>query len=90
MPGLRARVDAELAWLAEAWPDHLPRAVIHADLFPDNVLMRGDEIGGIIDFYFACRDVRAWDLAVMHAAWCFDSGRPALFDDARRSVDRGL
>ena len=47
--------------------------MIHADLFPDNVLMRGDSVGGIIDFYFACTDVRAWDVAVTHAAWCFEA-----------------
>jgi homoserine kinase type II len=42
-------------------------------LFPDNVLMRGDEVAGLIDFYFACTDLRAYDLAVMHTAWCFDA-----------------
>ena len=71
--GLRQRVADELAWLDLHWPHHLPRSVIHADLFPDNVLMRGAEVGGIIDFYFACSEVRAWDLAVAHAAWSFDA-----------------
>jgi homoserine kinase type II len=72
-PGLRARVKAELAWLDAAWPHDLPHAVVHADLFPDNVLMRGDDIGGLIDFYFACTEVRAWDVAVTHAAWSFEA-----------------
>ncbi|WP_420137285.1 homoserine kinase [Sphingomonas sp.] len=72
-PGLRARVMNELDWLDQAWPRHLPKSVIHADLFPDNVLMRGNSVSGIIDFYFACRDVRAWDVAVTHAAWCFEN-----------------
>lgn len=71
-PGLQARVAAELAWLDTHWPATLPRAIVHADLFPDNVLMRGDAVGGIIDFYFACTEVRAWDVAVTHAAWSFD------------------
>lgn len=72
-PGLGARVFQELEFLATAWPDRLPRAVIHADLFPDNVLMLGDEVTGLIDFYFACTEIRAWDLAVTHTAWCFEN-----------------
>ncbi|WP_116090016.1 homoserine kinase [Sphingomonas crusticola] len=72
-PGLGGRVAAELEWLDGAWPAHLPHSVIHADLFPDNVLMRGDAVTGMIDFYFACSDVRAWDVAVTHSAWCFEA-----------------
>jgi len=52
---------------------HLPQANIHADLFPDNVLMLGDKVTGMIDFYFACTGTMALDLAVTHAAWCFDN-----------------
>ncbi len=72
-PGLKIRVAEECAFLRANWPNALPRAVIHADLFPDNVLIRGDAVSGLIDFYFACTDVRAWDLAVTHTAWCFDN-----------------
>ena len=50
----------------------LPQAQIHADLFPDNVLMRGDQVTGMIDFYFACTGAMALDLATTHAAWSFD------------------
>ncbi len=75
--GLAARVRSELDHLADIWPHDLPRSVIHADLFPDNVLMRGDDVTGLIDFYFSCTDIRAYDLAVMHGAWCFDpTGAP--------------
>jgi len=73
-PGLPALVNDELAWLAANWPEGLPRSVIHADLFPDNVLMMGNEVSGLIDFYFACTDITIYDLAVTHAAWCFDAG----------------
>ncbi|OYW45549.1 MAG: homoserine kinase [Sphingomonadales bacterium 32-68-7] len=64
-------VERELTFLTRHWPHGLPRSVIHADLFPDNVLLLGDEVRGLIDFYFACTDVTAYDLAVTHAAWCF-------------------
>ena len=70
--GLGKRVAEELAFMDANWPADLPRAVIHADLFPDNVLMHGDEVTGLIDFYFSCTDVRAYDVAVTHSAWCFD------------------
>jgi homoserine kinase type II len=70
-PGLKARVSEECAFIKANWPAELPSSVIHADLFPDNVLMLGEKIGGVIDFYFACTEVRAWDVAVTHAAWSF-------------------
>jgi len=71
-PALPALVADESRHLAAHWPRDLPVSIIHADLFPDNVLMRGDEVSGLIDFYFACTDTTAYDLAVTHAAWCFD------------------
>lgn len=73
-PGLHHDLTVALADLAATWArDPLPRSTIHADLFPDNMLMRGDTVGGLIDFYFACTDIRVYDLAVMHAAWAFDA-----------------
>jgi len=80
-PELGRIVSGELAFLAARWPSGLARGVIHADLFPDNVLMRGEEVAGLIDFYFACCDLLAYDVAVTHAAWCF-SGDGARFDPA--------
>lgn len=58
--------------IRDRWPDDLPRSIIHSDLFPDNVLMMGGRVSGMIDFYFACNGMMAYDLAVTHAAWCFD------------------
>ncbi len=76
--GLNDLVHAELKTLDTHWPRELPQAVIHADLFPDNVLMLDDKITGIIDFYFSCTDIRAYDLAVTHAAWCFSADGTAF------------
>jgi homoserine kinase type II len=72
-PGLRDLIMEELERLERDWPTHLPRGVIHADLFPDNVLFLGDRVSGLIDFYFACCDAYAYDLAVSFNAWCFNA-----------------
>ena len=66
------KLTAIAAELREKWPWDLPKAICHTDLFPDNVLMLGDRVSGMIDFYFACEEAMAYDLAVTHAAWCFD------------------
>jgi homoserine kinase type II len=71
-PGFSEELGAELAALEALWPTDLPRGVIHADLFPDNVLFRGEEVSGVIDFYFACTDFFAYDLAICVNAWCFE------------------
>ncbi|MDF8332472.1 homoserine kinase [Novosphingobium cyanobacteriorum] len=75
-PALADMVAQDLPRLSAHWPQGLPTGVIHADLFPDNVLMLGERVTGLIDFYFACNDLLAYDVAVTHAAWSFDaSGR---------------
>ncbi|MEA2897212.1 MAG: homoserine kinase type [Bradyrhizobium sp.] len=71
--GLQALLGDELDHLEKSWPKHLPDGVIHADLFPDNVLFLGDNLSGLIDFYFACNDVLAYDVAICLNAWCFES-----------------
>ena len=71
-PGLPAEIGAELEFLEAAWPRELPTGVIHADLFPDNVFFRDHELTGLIDFYFACTDFLAYDIAVCLNAWCFE------------------
>jgi homoserine kinase type II len=71
--GLGQAIASELALLERDWPRDLPQGVIHADLFPDNVFFLGDRLSGLIDFYFACTDAFAYDVAICLNAWCFEA-----------------
>jgi homoserine kinase type II len=70
---LKGLLAGELAHLEQRWPSDLPEGVIHADLFPDNVFFLGDRLSGLIDFYFACTDALAYDVAICLNAWCFET-----------------
>jgi homoserine kinase type II len=72
-PALAATIQQELEHLEANWPAGLETGIIHADLFPDNVFFLGDKLSGLIDFYFACTDALAYDVAVTLNAWCFES-----------------
>ena len=82
-PGLAGEIDAELRFLEGAWPGDLPAGVIHADLFPDNVFFRGPDMSGLIDFYFACNDLLAYDVAICLNAWCFEEPNAINITKAR-------
>ena len=71
-PGLAGIVAAELDFVDRSFPRDLPQGVIHADLFPDNVFFLENKLSGLIDFYFACNDALAYDIAVCLNAWCFE------------------
>jgi len=72
-PGLAEELGQELEELERRWPKDLPAGTIHADLFPDNVFFRGEAVSGLIDFYFACTDFLAYDVAICLNAWCFET-----------------
>ena len=85
-PGLAEDLEAELDDLERHWPAGLPSGVIHADLFPDNVFFLADHLSGIIDFYFACSDFFAYDLAICLNAWCFETDGSFNITKARRML----
>lgn len=86
-PGLGKLLLQELDELEARWPTDLPTGVIHADLFPDNVFFRKDRLTGLIDFYFACTDTFAYDLAICLNAWCFEIGNSFNVTKARRMLN---
>jgi len=71
--GMLAAIRQELDYVEREWPRGLPEGVIHADLFPDNVFFLGERLSGLIDFYFACNDMFAYDVAICLNAWCFEN-----------------
>ncbi len=83
LPGLAVTLATELSHLERHWPRGLPQGVIHADLFPDNVFFLSGELSGVIDFYFACVDAFAYDLAICLNAWCFEA-------DASFNLTKGM
>jgi homoserine kinase type II len=83
---LVGELDQEISALERDWPTGLPSGVIHADLFPDNVFFEGGQLSGLIDFYFACTDSLAYDVAVCLNAWCFEADGSFNVTKARRLV----
>ncbi len=88
LPGLASELDKELRTLEKHWPDNssscLPSGVIHADPFPDNVFFRDGHLTGLIDFYFSCNDLFAYDLGICINAWCFEHDLSFNITKARR------
>jgi homoserine kinase type II len=85
-PGLAATISSDLELLAARWPKALPEGVIHADFFPDNVFFKQGKFAGAIDFYFACDDALAYDVAVALNAWCFEADGSFNITSARQLV----
>ena len=72
-PDLADLIAADLGALEAGWPKDLPQGVIHADLFTDNMFFKDGRFAGVIDFYFACNDALAYELAVCLNAWACDA-----------------
>ena len=85
-PDLASEIARELAHLEAHWPRDLPAGIIHADLFPDNVFFLADKLSGLIDFYFACNDFFAYDLAICLNAWCFETDGSFNITKARQML----
>jgi homoserine kinase type II len=85
--GLADEIRREIAFLRDNWPTRLRQGVIHADLFPDNVFFLGEELSGVIDFYFACNDMLAYDLAICLNAWCFELDKSLNVTKAKAMLD---
>jgi homoserine kinase type II len=85
-PGLAATISSDLELLERRWPKDLPEGVIHADFFPDNVFFKQGKFAGAIDFYFACVDALAYDIAIALNAWCFEPDGSFNITSARQLV----
>ncbi|MCF8467535.1 MAG: homoserine kinase [Sneathiella sp.] len=80
-------IDEEIKYLESHWPTNLPSGVIHADLFPDNIFFLNDQVSGVIDYYFACNDFFAYDLAICLNAWCFETDDSFNITKARKLLN---
>jgi len=93
LPKVLPFVDADRAALLQAETthfqqqdfSHLPRGIVHCDLFRDNALFDGDSMSGMIDFYFACEDVLLYDVAITLNDWCINAKR-----NVRPATGRGF
>lgn len=88
LPGMVADLQNWLPQILAAWPQGLPQGQIHADLFPDNVFFLEGQISGLIDFYFACTDSLAYDIAICLNSWCF-TGQADFNRAAAQALLRG-
>ena len=80
-PNILQEIQHSFNFCSKYWPKKLPQGFIHADMFPDNVFFNDDKISGVIDFYFSCIDIFAYDLAIAVNAWCFDE--KLVFNDKK-------
>ena len=77
-PNLENIIEKNLEEVEKNWPKNIPSGIIHADLFPDNIFFKEDKLSGIIDFYFACHDFYAFEIAICLNALCFEGQKENL------------
>ena len=71
-------IESNLIDVEKNWPNDLPKGIIHADLFSDNIFFKDNKFNGIIDFYFSCNDFYALEIAICFNALCFDGSKDNL------------
>ena len=76
-----------LNFLKDKWPKNLPQGIIHGDLFPDNIFFTNNKVSGIIDFYFACNDFFAYEIAICINSLCFDNNSTFNMTKAKNLID---
>ena len=76
-----------LNFLKDKWPKNLPQGIIHGDLFPDNIFFTNNKVSGIIDFYFACNDFFAYEIAICINSLCFDNNFTFNMTKAKNLID---
>ena len=71
-------IEKNLNDIEKNWPKNIPSGIIHADLFPDNIFFKRNKLSGIIDYYFACHDFYAFEIAICLNALCFEGSKENL------------
>ena len=71
-------IEENLKNVEKNWPHDLPKGIIHADLFHDNIFFLKESFSGIIDFYFSCEDFFSFEIAICFNALCFDGVKENL------------
>jgi len=80
-------IESNLKDVEKNWPRDLPKGIIHADLFSDNIFFKDNNFSGIIDFYFSCNDFYALEIAICFNALCFDGPKNNLSFNVTKAIN---
>ena len=84
--GLYDLIENNLDNCIKNWPNHLPKGIIHGDLFPDNIFFLNNRVSGVIDFYFSCVDIKIYEIAIVINAWCFEQNNTLNVEKVKNLV----